>query len=454
MPPRGWFAGRVHLPFIALAFFFGVSGGLALAVALPATAALRGGIGVSWVAQAQVHGHLQVVGFVGFFIVGMGYRMLPAFAGTALPYPRLVKPSFIALSLGVLARAAGQPLADVEAFGWLLAASGWLELAGLAMFATNVLRLALPQVGSGPRYWLFFVAGGTWFVTQAALGAVWLTQLVAAGGTVLPAERNGALVFLQFFGVHLMFILGVGLRAFPTFFAAGPLPSRRVIAAFALTQAGTLAVVASHLARVYGTSRPWALEDAGFVALGLGLAWAATFTGFWRSPSRIRPASRPSAYLLQPALVWLTAAAALLVGFGVTRALSGEGLDTRELDAARHIVGIGVVLSTIVGMAQMVLPEFASERLLGRQRAWRGLTFGVLLSTAAALRAGARLFAEWLPGDLAYWSMSLAGVLALVAIALLGYFFLRGVRSFDLVLEVAMRPSPERTGPGPDRERD
>jgi hypothetical protein len=243
-----------------------------------------------------------------------------------------------------------------------------------------------------------------------------------------------------------MFILGVGLRAFPTFFAAGPLPRGQALAAFVLTQVGTVAVAIAYLTRVYGTASPWAIEDAGYVALGLGLAWAASFTGFWRAPSRIRPGSKASAYLLQPAMAWLVVAAALLAGFGVARAVAGEGMQTREIDAARHIVGLGVVLSTIVGMAQMVLPEFAGERLLGRQRAWRGLFFGVLLSTAVVLRAGARLFAEWLPGDLAWWAMSLAGVLALIVVAMLGFFFVRGVRSFDLVLEVAMRPSADRGG--------
>ncbi len=132
-------------------------------------------------------------------------------------------------------------------------------------------------------------------------------------------------------------------------------------------------------------------------------------------------------------------AALLLIGFGLGRAIAGEALHTQELDGIRHIVGVGVVLSTIVGMAQMVLPEFAGERLLGRQGAWRSLLFGVLLSVATVLRAGARLLGEWLPGKVALWSMSLAGVLALIVVALLGFYFVRGVRSFELVLETAAR---------------
>lgn len=451
-PRRGLFAGRMHLPFVGLALFLGTFGGLLLAVTLPLAAAWRG-IGVSWVEHAQVHGHLQAIGFVGLFIVGVSYRMLPAFAGRAMPFPRLVLPSFWALAAGILARAIGQPIADRDVGALLFVASGWLELAGLGLYAANVWRLAIPAARTGPAYWLFFVAGVGWFLVQGTLSALWITALVGEGGTVLPVARDAAVLFVQFFGVHLMFILGVGLRAFPTFFAVPPPGAGRVRAAFALIQVGIVAVVVVSVARAYGLGLPWAietwlLEDMGYAALGAGLAWAASFTGWWRAPSRIRPGSRPAAYLLQPAMAWLVIAAGLLVAFALVRGAAGEGLRTPELDAIRHIVGVGVVLSTIAGMAQMILPEFASERLLGRQAAWRGLVFGVLLSSAAALRAGARLLEPWLPGTVVYWAMSLAGLCALVVVAVLGFYFVRGLRSFELVLEAASRPSEGRRGGG------
>ena len=44
-------------------------------------------------------------------------------------------------------------------------------------------------------------------------------------------------------------------------------------------------------------------------------------------------------------------------------------------------------------MAQLVLPEFASERFEGKQGAWRGILLGALLSLATVLRAGSRWWA-------------------------------------------------------------
>ena len=442
------FVERVHLPFIAAALALAILGGFALAIALPVTAALRGHITASWVEHAQVHGHLQAVGFVGLFVVGMGYRLLPRFAGRTLAYPRLVPPTFWLLVGGVILRAVAQPVGDIGAFSALLGASGWIELAGIGCFALNVVATAWPATRAGEPYALFFTAGAIWFAVQAALGAAWLTELAVDGRSVLPGDRDGALIFLQLFGVHLMFIFGVGLRAFPTFFGADVPNRRALLAAYALLQATLLTTLAAGLLDVGATRRPWLLEDLGLLGLGFGLIWTTSFTGAWRRPTRIRPASRAAAFTLQPAMGWLAIAALLLIAFAV-RGLAREAPPTgAQMDAIRHIVAVGVVLMTIVGMAQLVLPEFAGERLVGRQRAWRGIGFGVLLSIAAALRAGARLFEEQLPGETDQWMMALAGTIALGVIAAFAWLYVRGVRGFGRVIELAAARMASTDGPG------
>ena len=69
----------------------------------------------------------------------------------------------------------------------------------------------------------------------------------------------------------------------------------------------------------------------------------------------------------------------------------------------------------IVCMAQLMLPEFASERLVGTPAAWRGAAFGAMLSAAAVLRG---LLPLWgLDGDARWWAMAAAGLLGWVALA-------------------------------------
>lgn len=281
---------------------------------------------------------------------------------------------------------------------------------------------------------LFFSAGAIWFVAQAAIGAWWLNDLAAAGGTILHADRSALLVTLQFFGFHLMFILGVGVRTFPVFFAARRPSFRAVVAACAVTQAGLLLATVGGIAGTERIADAWPLENTGLLLAGLGLAWTAAFTGWWRPPTRIRPASRAFAVVLQPAMAWLTLAALLLAALAARGLWAGTLPPTHQADAVRHIVAVGVLLMTIVAMAQLVLPEFASERLAGRQGAWRGLAFGTLLSIATILRAGSRFFAPGLPADVVNWSMAVAGTITLGVVLVFAFLFLRSVRNHAITL--------------------
>ncbi len=182
----GLFVERAHLPFIVGAFVIAVLGGFSLALALPLDAYFRG-LSPSFFEHAQVHGHLQAVGFAGFFIIGVSYRIGPRFSQNPLAYPRLVAPSFYLLGGGVLARFIGQPVADHEPFGTLMALSGWLELAGVGCFAAITLATMAPARGRNDvSAWLFSV-GALWFLAQGVLNAIWLTELWRDGARSCPA---------------------------------------------------------------------------------------------------------------------------------------------------------------------------------------------------------------------------------------------------------------------------
>ncbi|RLT34795.1 MAG: hypothetical protein DWI59_05725 [Chloroflexi bacterium] len=79
---------ELHVPFVLTALAFAILGGFSLAIVLPVEAAL--GIGTaSRVSHAQIHGHMQVVGFVGVMVVGIAYHLIPAFKGRSLAAARL-----------------------------------------------------------------------------------------------------------------------------------------------------------------------------------------------------------------------------------------------------------------------------------------------------------------------------------------------------------------------------
>lgn len=430
----GLFVERAHLPFVISAFVIALLGGFSLALALPIDALIQG-VSLSWLEHAQVHGHLQAVGFAGFFIVGLSYRIAPRFTAQPLGPQALVAPSFYLLGTGVLARFVGQPVANLEPFGTLMALSGWLELAGVACFAVIILSTTGAARRRGDPTALLFSAGAVWFLVAALLNAVWLTELWLDDRTVMAGDRNAAILLPLFFGLHLSFIFGVALRTFPVFFDATRSAVRPQQAAFVLSQLGlTLAAIAAVLDVAVGP-RPWLLEAAGLTLFGIALIWLTLFTGWWRSPIRLRPGSQPFALTLQLAMAWCVIAGALLVLASFSAVGDERAVEFATFDAVRHVIGIGVVTTTIVGMAQLILPEFAGERLRRPPGAWRGTGLAVALAAATALRAGARLFEDTLSFEAFHWLIAVAGTLALGAIVILAYYFWRAFRGFGDIIQ-------------------
>jgi hypothetical protein len=424
-----------HRLFVVAGIALAVTGGFSLAIALSVDAASGFSLGPRWIALAQTHGHLQTVGFLGLIIVGVGLRVAPRFAGVHLRNPRLVPVILLTIVLGVLLRALGQSLADHEPFGAIMAAGAWLEAIGAFIFAGLLISTTRQALREGNPTLLFFASGAIWFAIQALLGAAWITDLAIDHGSVLPAPKNAVLLLIQIFGFHLAFLLGVGIRALPTFFdRVSPRP-HQAQAAWATLQLGL--IVTTVALAWWGTQhdRLWQTENAGLLLLAIGLILGAAMTRVWGRPSRLRPATQPIGRLPQLAVAWLVVATFLMLYFAINGFAEGRGLSQAEFDSLRHLVALGVLVMALAGMAHIVLPEFAVERLAGRSGARRAWLFGLGLSVIAATRAAPGVASAGLPNTSDYWHMAAAGILGLLLVAWLGWLFLRAMREEPVLLE-------------------
>ena len=127
---------------------------------MPAPEMAMGDFDVGWVAHAQVHGHLQAVGFAGLFVLGMGLRLAPRFGRGNVASIRAAAPGCAILVVGLLLRAVAQPLADHEVFGALLILGAALELTGAAIFIAIFMRI----LGKYPYHKVAAVSLGVMFV--------------------------------------------------------------------------------------------------------------------------------------------------------------------------------------------------------------------------------------------------------------------------------------------------
>src|SRR5579864_7913077 len=67
----------VVAPTVVAALWMGAAGGFVLASALSVTLAMRVPLGLWWLALAQAHGHIQLYGWAGLFVLGIALHFVP-----------------------------------------------------------------------------------------------------------------------------------------------------------------------------------------------------------------------------------------------------------------------------------------------------------------------------------------------------------------------------------------
>src|SRR5215467_10810634 len=88
-------------------------GGFLLATILTVTYALSIPLGAGWEALAQAHGHLQLYGWAGLFVMGVALYFLPRLRGTPLMGARLVPWLLGILTMSLVLRAISQPVLSI-----------------------------------------------------------------------------------------------------------------------------------------------------------------------------------------------------------------------------------------------------------------------------------------------------------------------------------------------------
>jgi uncharacterized protein involved in response to NO len=444
-----------YLLFLASSLLLALGLGFVLAIVLPLAQAQQAQWGLRWQALAQVHGHVQVVGFAGFFIIGMGYRLIPRFSGTPLQHAWTLVPVYGLLLAGLLLRALSQPLADQGFLRWGPAVAAACELGGASLFGLTVLATLRRPLRNRQLWAAFMAAGAAWFVVQAAFGAWFLTELSAGGGlvglragqTVLPADRDSVLVTLQVYGFLLGFILGVATRAVPTFFGYRP-PRSLVAVAWVGLQAGSILLSGDALLAVWhGESSVW-LQSAGLFCAGTALVAATGMSGSWKPASRLRPTARPVAGFLKTAFCCCAAAGALDCGFAVRGWVTNQPFPTMQSDAMRHLLTVGFVTVLIVGMAHLVVPALATQRLTGSSARRRVLLLQGCLIVAVLLRV-VPLFVPGLNGRVRESLLGAAGVVAWLALLLFAAVLWRARRQQAELIELTVQGARPGAGSTP-----
>ncbi|MEW6249976.1 MAG: DUF1858 domain-containing protein [Planctomycetota bacterium] len=375
--------------------------------------------------DVNAHGHAQIFGWVGLFVMGFAYQAFPRMRHASLWRPELAVVSFYLMVFGILARAVGEPLFATPALRGLAVAGSVAEVAAIGLFVTVMLATFRRSGKPWAIHDGYIVAAFAFFFVQAVYEVLYLVANTAALShealLALVATWQAPLRDLQIHGFALLIILGVAVRMFPALFRLH-IPSPRlvriglpVLVLAAVGEAGFFVLM-----RTTG-SHWWALPLYACVlvlagmSIALTLRWGLLARGF--EQERSVKFVRAGVVWLQVSMVMLVLAPlymyALLPALGPASA-SGRhaveiGFSHAYYGAVRHAITVGFISLVILGMAAKVVPTLNGVDIRRLRGLW--LPFA-LVNTGCTMRVVFQVAT-----DLREWSYPVAGISGLLEVS-------------------------------------
>ncbi len=399
---------RVHEPFVYAALTIGLSAGFGLAAVLVPALVFGWRPGVWWIASIQAHGHAQLFGWAGLFVLGVGLFFLPRLRGTVLARAELAPWALACMVAGISLDAVGQPLlavvkadmpleslwAGVGRIGFAL--SGVLELAGVGMIVVMLVtsyRRGRPLTSDSPIVQVrpFLALSLTSLGLSAVLNAALALDAAWRNTFLYESAWDDALTHLMIMGFVLPMASALSLRNLPLFMRLS-FPPRRELAPIlvAFVTGLVFAELGILLERVFGIG--WGALGGG---LGQVLEAVAVLAFIWsfdvllrrKQPWTTSRTPPPPGYietrkptrqgypdygefgrfelLVISAYAWLAFASLVTLANGVSVLVMSPTLSPGgpffNPDISRHAMTAGFITLLIFGMAVRMLPGFSAK---------------------------------------------------------------------------------------------
>ena len=440
---------RIYRPF----FMAGVAVALTLGASWGALLLLR----IAWsenfsslsVHEVNAHGHAQIFGWVGLFIMGFAYQSFPRFKHTSLSHPRLAYASFWMMFLGLVTRSATQALAGWWAWlGGVGVAASIVELLAVGLMIFIILSTLRNSNRRLEAYDYYILAALGWFFVQAAGGTVYFAATLSAVDheTLLGliATWQAPLREIQIHGFATLMILGVSQRLFHFLYGL-PRPSgRRSLTVLPVINIALVGIVFS-LVLMRISSHAWAgLWYLSIVVLTAAIVYLVVD---WRLFSQPAETDR-SLKFLRTAYIWLFVSLGMLVllpvhQFAVLPWLAPDshaaqiGFSHAYYGAIRHAITVGFVSFMIVGVAAKVVPTLSGVDVHRLSGLWGPYTF---LLAGCTLRVTSQTLTDFTGA--AFPLAGISGLLELTGLTIWGVHLIRLMTSPQTTDPFASKPAP------------
>lgn len=339
-------------------------------------------------AWIQAHGHAQIFGWIGSFILGIGFYSIPKLRRMQSLALWAVWTAWALWTSGVSLRW----LVGIYLWDWrvLLPVSAALELAAFLLFFRAVSSHRSQSGRPGFEDWVLVVMVGSFGLLATLLIDLGLTIYLAlrAQHPAVPPVFDQEFLVLQTWGVLVLFVWGFSAKWLPIFLGLKPIRGKALLSAVGLNAAGVIAAFASQM-------------RVATILLALGILWAIFSLRLFETAER--PAKTKGVHASFPAFVRLAyawAVVAACLGIWAASAPDSQGI----WGASRHALTVGFLATMVFAIGQRVLPAFSGMRLLFSTK----LMFValLLLSLGCLLRVSSEVLAyqnmvpsawKWLP---------------------------------------------------------
>jgi hypothetical protein len=393
--PTGELADTIYRPFFKAGIAVVLSLGAVWGAYLLLRISFAGRFDEVGLHEVNAHGHAQIFGWVGLFVMGFAYQAFPRFKHTSLACPRLAFISWGLMLAGIIGRAVFEPwVADAQWTRMPAIGGSLFEVGAICLFAGIILQTWRRSGKPLAVYDYYILAAVTWFVVQAIYDAVyfgmtaWITERAVL--VDLVAGWQGSLREIQIHGFALLMILGVSQRLFPHFYGL-PAPNPRLAAAALVALNVAVVGESTGLVLMHYAGHAWAALWYASVLLLAGSVLALVRGWHLFAPAE---ESDRSLKFLRAAYLWLFISLAMLVllpvyQYGLLHWLAPDsgaaqlGFSHAYYGAIRHAITVGFISLMIVGVAAKVVPTLNGVDVRALSRLWAPF---VLLNLGCALR--------------------------------------------------------------------
>ncbi len=379
----------------------------------------------------ETHGHTQIFGWCGLFIMGVSYFVIPRFYAVKLYSGRLANLSFYFMVIGILLVFLFRsllPLLDSSFFKLLIISGCLLEVLAILIFLLVAVKTILSaEKQELETYEGFLISGYLWFLVQALVFTGINVYTLKAGETVLPHILVYPLRHIQVMGFITLVIFGVLSRTIPAFLGLKtPNPKMNLLIMLGLNFSIILRATSQPLMAYFvDVSQPayYIFNSLYFTSGCLEFVFILLFV--YNLNILTKPEVDFSGMEIEKSyekfvwagIFWLIFAEAAVLIFTFFET-SGTPVSHALIGAYRHAVTIGFITMMIFGFASRIIPISQGIKLYSYTLLTK---IFILINVGCAMRVIFQPVAVHTGSTPAFLLMGISGFIECLAILLFGF---------------------------------